>query len=413
MRKAAVIGAGVSGLSVAHALSDRYAVLVFEKEDRPGGLVRCERVEGGLFHVCGGHVFNSKDKTVLDWFWSKFDRDREFVKVERNSAVCLEDGSFVSYPIENHVYQLGEDVRRGFVGDLLEMTLQPSAEPANFDEFLRGRFGHTLYDLYFAPYNAKVWRRDLTDIPLSWLAGKLPMPTVREMLEANIGRTEERDFVHSTFWYEKSGGSQFVADRLSEGLNIAYGTDVGRIAVLGDGRCRIGGVAFDLVVFCGNLKELPFVAQGIDWGVLADEVGKFESHGTTSVFCELDPNPYSWVYQPSRRHESHRIICTGNFSPTNNAGDRLTGTVEFTDEIDKDDILAQLGRMPFQPRYLAHHFNRYTYPIQKKDTRDVVAAVKQKLLPLGIRLVGRFAEWEYFNMDAAMSSALSLSRTCR
>lgn len=37
---------------------------------------------------------------------------------------------------------------------------------------------------------------------------------------------------------------------------------------------------------------------------------------------------------------------------------------------------------------------------------EVVAAVKQLLLPHGIRLVGRFAEWEYFNMDAAIASAM-------
>ena len=407
MKKAAVIGAGVSGLTVAHVLEDRYAVKVFEKEDRPGGLVRCERIDGSLFHLCGGHVFNSKNEKVLDWFWSKFDREREFVKATRNSSVCLEDGTFVAYPIENHVYQLGTDVQRRFVGDLLDRAACPSAEPSNFDEFLRGRFGKTLYDLYFAPYNAKVWRRDLTEIPLSWLAGKLPMPTVREMLEANIGRVEERNFVHSTFWYERSGGSQFVANRLAEGLDIVYGTDVGRIDALGDGRCRIGDEVFDLVVFCGNIKELPSVLKGIEWGTIADEVSQFEFHGTTAVFCELEANPYSWVYQPSRRHESHRIICTGNFSPTNNAAGRLTGTVEFTDEIGRDEILAQLGQMPFHPRYITHHFSRYTYPIQKKDTRDVVAALKRKLQPLGVRLVGRFAEWEYFNMDAAMASALA------
>ena len=57
MEKIAIIGAGISGLSVAHFLSDRYDITVFEKENRAGGLIRCLRVNGNLFHICGGHGF--------------------------------------------------------------------------------------------------------------------------------------------------------------------------------------------------------------------------------------------------------------------------------------------------------------------------------------------------------------------
>lgn len=69
---------------------------------------------------------------------------------------------------------------------------------------MKHRFGNTLYDIYFQPYNEKVWRRDLTQVPLSWLEGKLPMPTVEEMIYNNINHIEEKQFVHSTFWYEKT-----------------------------------------------------------------------------------------------------------------------------------------------------------------------------------------------------------------
>ena len=65
MEKIAIIGAGISGLSVAHFLSDRYDITVFEKENRAGGLIRCLRVNGNLFHICGGHVFNSKRQDVF------------------------------------------------------------------------------------------------------------------------------------------------------------------------------------------------------------------------------------------------------------------------------------------------------------------------------------------------------------
>lgn len=66
MQKIAIIGAGVSGMSAAHFLKDRYNVTVFEKEKTPGGLIKCCRINGSLFHTCGGHVFNSKHSDVLD-----------------------------------------------------------------------------------------------------------------------------------------------------------------------------------------------------------------------------------------------------------------------------------------------------------------------------------------------------------
>ena len=53
MKKIAIIGAGISGLSSAHFLKDHYDVTVFEKESTPGGLIRCERVGDNLFHTCG------------------------------------------------------------------------------------------------------------------------------------------------------------------------------------------------------------------------------------------------------------------------------------------------------------------------------------------------------------------------
>lgn len=411
----AVIGGGVSGLTVANLLaSEGREVSVFERESTPGGLIRCRRVDGSLFHLCGGHVFNTKNEEVRQWFWSKFDKARDFIKADRHSAVCLDDGRFVDYPIENHVYQLDEDLQRRFFADVTAMMETPSETPENFDEFLRGRFGKTLYELYFRPYNEKVWRRDLKKVPLSWLDGKLPMPTPQEMIEANRNHLEEKSFVHSTFYYEKKGGSQFIADTLAQGLHMTYQANIVAVKAVSDGVMvwLENGTQerFDTLVFCGNVKDIPQMLQGVDLGGFAEEIEGLESHGTTAVFCETDPIPYSWFYQPSGRHQSHRFICTGNFAPSNNASGKMTCTVEFTDEIGEDEIKRQLRLMPFHPRYLTHHFSPYTYPIQSKHTRDMVVALKQKLASFGIFLVGRFAEWEYFNMDAAMASAMQAVR---
>lgn len=82
MKKVAVIGAGISGLTIANLLKDKYIVKVYEKESIPGGLISCKEINGGLFHTCGGHVFNSKRQDVLNWFWS-------FLIERQNLLKCL------------------------------------------------------------------------------------------------------------------------------------------------------------------------------------------------------------------------------------------------------------------------------------------------------------------------------------
>lgn len=409
MKTIAIIGAGVSGLTVAHQLKDRYKVKVFEKESTPGGLIRCKRVDGNLYHLCGGHVFNSKRQDVLDWFWSKFDREEEFIKTDRNSVVFMEDGTQIPYPVENHIYLFDKEIQKHFIDDLLEISQNGKKVPRNFEEFLKLRFGETLYRLYFQPYNEKVWRRSLSKVPLSWLEGKLPMPTVQEMIYNNINQIKEKNFVHSTFWYEKVNGSQYIADKLSEGIDVCYNSEIDNIERTTNG-WAIMGEEYDNVVFCGNIKHLPKIVRGIDFTRYFSGIEALEYHGTTSVFCEIDPNPYSWIYLPDRQFDSHRIICTGNFAKSNNDLGKMTATIEFTDEISKEEIIQQLKFIPMHPIYLDHHYNKYTYPIQDANTRDMIASLKKDLSKENFFFTGRFADWEYYNMDVAMGAAMDLCK---
>lgn len=425
MIKIAIIGAGVSGMSAAHFLKNNYEITVFEKEDRAGGLIKCRRVNGNLFHTCGGHVFNSKRKDVLDWFWSKFVGDKEFTKADRNACVFMDKGENsleykdVPYPIENHMYYFDKETQKNFYDDLKEIDEQRGVNAKltdydSFGDFLRWRFGKTLYNLYFEPYNKKVWRRDLTTVPMSWMEGKLPMPTTQEMRDNNVNKVEEKTFVHSTFWYEKMNGSQYIADKLAEGLNIKYNADIVNLKYC-DGKWHVSGEVFDKVVFCGNIKDMVKMIEGLDIDKYQQHIADLEYHGTTAVFCEIDKNPYSWIYQPSRKHESHRIICTGNFSPTNNDAyntpeNRITATIEFTDAISKEEILNNLTRIPLNPKYLDHKYNQYTYPIQDANTRTMIKELKAELAPVGLLFTGRFADWEYYNMDAAIGAAMDLCK---
>lgn len=402
------MGGGISGLSAARRLRGHYDVTLYEADSRPGGLVKCDTVEGSLFHRTGGHVFNTKREDVAAWFWQCFNRDTEFVRALRRSVISLPSGQEVPYPIENHAYMLGEEVARAVVDDLADILRRGYGEPSDFAAFLLHRFGPTLCRLYFLPYNNKVWQTDLGRIPLSWLEGKLPMPTAEEILHANIMRIEERAFVHSSFYYPRRGGSQFVADRLAEGTSVRCGHRVEHLERR-EGHWCVDGEDYGHVIFCGNLRDLPAMLHGTDAHLpyLAG-IEALKAHGTTTAFCETERNPHSWIYLPDERHRSHRIICTGNFSPDNNAPGHFTSTVEFTGRVDEAEVRRQLALIPYSPRLLALNHAPYTYPVQNADTRAVVTALRGKLAEEHLHLLGRFAEWEYYNMDVAMGAAIDL-----
>ncbi len=412
MSKIIIIGAGISGLSIAQMLKNKNEVILFETADRPGGLIKCDKIKGCLFHRTGGHVFNTKREDVLSWFWSFFDKEKEFTKATRNAIISMSDGKIIPYPIENHIYLLGDKIQ-SIIHDLItNLTENKKIKLQNFEEFLQNRFGKTLCDIYFKPYNEKIWKTDLLNIPLSWLEGKLPMPTISEIIYNNINRMEEQNFVHSSFYYPVKNGSQYIADRLANGLDIRFKTTV--YSVKKDKtKWIVNGIEADKIIFCGNIKQIPtLLSSQIDFSAFVKSIEELDSHGTTAVFCEIQHNPYSWVYMPGKEHESHRIICTGNFAEANRYEGKMTATVEFTDEMLFDEIEKNLRYIPLSPKYLTHYYEKYTYPIQDKSTREMIFNLKQKLEVDNFYMTGRFADWEYYNMDAAIGAALDLYNRC-
>ncbi len=410
MKKVAVIGGGISGLSIAHYLKDRYSVKVFETASQPGGLIKCKRVDGNLYHMVGGHVFNSKRQDVLDWFWHFFDREKEFVKTQRNASIFLEKP--IGYPIENHIYELAGNLQEKIIDDLISIAKNENLQPSNFEDFLKFRFGNTLYELYFKPYNEKIWKRNLASVPLDWLEGKLPMPTILEIILNNFRKEEETKMVHSSFFYALTNGSQFLADRLAEKLDVVYDTEIKNISRNKENTSWIlnGKYDFDMIVYTGNVKNLPSILAIEALSNYESQIAGLEYHGTTSVLCQIEKNPYSWIYMPDSHHSSHRIICTGNFAESNNAEGITTATIEFTDHIDREAILENLEYIPYTPKYITHQYTQYTYPIQTANTRTIIQGLKDQLEQQDVYLLGRFAEWEYYNMDAAMGAAIDLGK---
>ncbi len=418
-KKIAVIGAGISGISVAKMLSEHFDVTVFEQSDNIGGLIKCKNIEGNLFHLVGGHVFNSLNNNILQWFWKYFDKENEFVKTRRNAKILLQN-KYVGYPIENYLYQLDEHIVRQVVGEIFYLAKNNKeinnfedicSDYKNFEHFLSYNFGETLYNLYFKPYNLKLWKRDLCDIPLAWLEGKLPMPKWSEMIISNIIKKEENKMVHSTFYYPKQNGSQFIINRLSENLNILLNTKINSIEFINHNFTINNSLNFDFVIYTGDVRELPEIlnyTKEID-PQITDKISHLESNSTSNLLCEVENTDLSWLYLPENNISAHRIIFTGNFSSTNNADNQKpTCVVEFSGNYTFSEMCEEVKKIPLQLKPLFSNYQKKSYIIHNHDTRHTISELKIYLESINFYLLGRFAEWEYFNMDKCMESAQNM-----
>lgn len=411
MQSVAIIGAGISGLALGQCLKKNFRVKIFEKAAKPGGLIQCDVVNGNLFHKVGGHVFNTKDKPVSDWFWSFFDRENEFVKAKRNAKILL-GGKLIGYPIEDHLYQLDEELSEKILHDLSKIDQSESVNSTNdFQAFLINRFGQTLFDIYFRPYNTKIWKADLSTIPLEWLAGKLPMPDIKSIFLHNIHRLEEKEMVHSTFYYPKEGGGQFVANRLAQGLEIDYTYTIDWIEKKDYSFTINGEHTFDKVVYTGDVRRLRSLLNmdvpEIDKAVR--EIEHLQSVGLSNILCECDPCELSWLYLPEPTTKAHRIIYTGNLSHFNSPGrGRISCVVEFSGQVSRQLMEEEIKNLPGNLKPLAFNFEANAYVIQDHYTRRKISQLKSLLEPQGMYLLGRFAEWEYYNMDKAIEASFIL-----
>ena len=217
--------------------------------------------------------------------------------------------------------------------------------------------------------------------------------------------------VHSRFFYPRKNGSQFIVNRIAEGINLQTETGADSIEHK-SGQWLVNGIyTCEHLIYTGDIRQLSSITKGIS----PDIIGQLEnlqdllSRGTSNLLCETDETPLSWMYLPGNETPAHRIIFTGNYSPENNPPTgRRSCTVEFSGKTGTDVMKDSLKKLPLNLKYIDHNYEPNSYVIQRKGDRERINAIKDQIRKLNFHLVGRFAEWEYHNMDKAMESGMKL-----
>ena len=257
--KAAILGAGISGLSAARLLKEKGVdVTVYEKETTVGGLARTRFTDGYLYDPYGGHIFNSKHPIVKEWVFNLLSQDK-WKFTERNAKIFL-NGRYISYPFELSLCELETEDAVNCIHDFI--LSQYGERPTNYRDWLVWNFGQSICDYYMIPYNEKIWSYPLENMETQWMEGKMPLPDKKDMIRSMLLKdSTERKMPHSTFFYPLEGGIQSLINAMAKGINIYTNTIVTTLARRSDKWIVNEKEEYDYIISTLPLPELKNILK--------------------------------------------------------------------------------------------------------------------------------------------------------
>lgn len=402
--KIGILGAGISGLSVGRMLSKSHDVELLERSNIHGGIARTRVVEGVAYHTVGGHCFNSKYPEVMDFVFNEIMPKNEWHQVQRNAVIKLR-GHEVSYPIEfaiKQIHAFAPDLAIDITTDFLSAKDDHVYE--NLEDWFRKKFGDTLAETYFIPYNSKIWNRPPSEMSPAWVDGKLPIPDKDSFFNGLI-KNESDKMPHASFYYPESNNQNTFIDKLAEGLNIVTNYNVTNIEKDGDNWVVNGEKEFDILISTLPLNILPNLINQTPGDIL--EAAKLLKYNkVTTMFWETEETDRTWTYIPESYNFFHRYIHIGSFfKPKKNYS-----MSEVVGEKTRAEMVENGKKDSFLKRPVDYNVSEHAYVVFDENYDSATHTVKNYLNQLGLHTLGRFGEWQYYNMDVCIKSALDLTQ---
>ncbi|RKY19597.1 MAG: amine oxidase [Planctomycetota bacterium] len=323
-----IIGGGPCGLGAARRLvqAGTTDLRVLERSQVFGGLAGSAYVNGWTWDY-GCHVQHSH--------YGEFDRammealgEDGWYHHERASWVWMQQ-RWVPYPFQNNIHRLDPaDCARCLDGLREASAKQGSYDlpPADFDQWAQRTFGAGIHELFFVPYNEKVWAYPLASMNAHWIGDRVAVPDVARV-ERNVA--ERRDDVawgpNSTFRYPKRGGTgaawKGLADLLPDAIT-APGSTVVAVDLPGH-RVRLqGGESIGYKQLLSTMP-LDLLARATGDAALIGHAEGLVSSSTHVIGLGLKGQMpevlqgMAWIYYPEPDLPFHRVTLYSNYSPAN------------------------------------------------------------------------------------------------
>ena len=354
-----VVGSGLSGVTCAGILAEKgYKVLVTEKMKQFGGQVFDYKNEAGItVHHYGPHIFHTNLKHVWD-FVNRFSSFSDY----QHRVLSFVDGKYFPFPINrdtiNQVFglNLSDDEVSEFLKEEIQKSTFNETDPS-FRDAVVSQVGERLYRLFFEKYTKKQWNRNPETLSAE-IAGRIPMRNT----------SESRYFTDLYQGMPVDGYSAMIENMLShENIQVLSGCDYFEMKNRFDP---------ELTVYTGKLDEFFDYKYGqLAYRSLKFDFKTFDKESFQPVPVVNYPNDYDYT----RTTEFKKM--------TGEESSKTTVCFEYPSETG----------LPF-------------YPVLSAENLAIKAKYQEEATQLEASnkfiFVGRLAEYKYYNMDAAIDSAL-------
>jgi protoporphyrinogen oxidase len=346
---------------------------------------------------------------------------------KRNTKVFYK-GLYIKYPFENGLNQLPKEELyfciNEFIKTLIAVEKGELSPPLNFREWINYTFGKGISDLYMIPYNEKIWKYPTELMSMHWVDGRIPRPPVEDVIRSAIGIETEGYTHQSVFSYPLRGGIEAMVREIAKPVeeNIQTGFNVTSIKNE-NGKFIISNkkrvISAERLISTIPLQELLPCLDAVPENVnRACSELKYNSIACVFLGIKGKVPDISWMYIPEKELGLfNRISFPSNYSPYVALPGHSSILIEITyregDETSRmqdrhiiDHVIKALEKMKIIIRddvvYSSVMRQKYAYVIYDLEYQRNIATVKEYCAANGIGLVGRFAEFEYLNMDGCI-----------
>lgn len=431
-----ILGAGPAGLAAAYTLTQQgQSVVVVERDSRVGGLAKSIEYKGFILDY-GPHRFFTKIAPVLKLWDEVLGEDQ--VTVNRLTRIYY-GGKYFSYPLKavEALLALGPIETVKILVSYFQAQLFPNRHPRNFAEWVTGKFGKRLFEIFFQAYTEKLWGIRCTEISADWAAQRIKglslLKAARNAIFGNDGKVKT---LIDQFQFPRLGSGQLyekIGDHLrSRNQPVLLNTEVVQVHhhdfQVTQVTLRNRQTGQEQTVDCGGvISSIPisFLVQQITSPppppvITAAKSLKFRN--TILVYLMVEGNqlfPDNWLYINEPSVQLGRVTNFANWSgdmlPNReqtpvcceywcNFGEPMWQQPEAELLMQAEQELRQIGLL-HQEKVSGGFIVRLprTYPIYAGSYKTDLAEIQGYLQQFqNLQLVGRYGAFKYNNQDHSL-----------